>query len=149
MVAIAAFGLMSITSCGGDETPPPPTPTGTTCQVTNNQTPHTSDIGADGVMYDAKVIFYTADAEISETSIGQLATSGGMSEIQIAPENATRVRVAFKLSPTTDLEYTVEYFNLTAETLTSVSITGETLITSTKGDTKGATMTFNEALAQL
>lgn len=148
MVAIAAFGLMSITSCGdnGDD---PIIPAGTTCQVTNNATPVTSTVGADGTMYEAKVIFYTADAEISETAIGQLATSGGMSEIQTAPTNATRVRVAFKLSPTTNVEYTVEYFALTAEALNSISITDQTLLTSTKGDMKGATMTFSEALAQL
>lgn len=152
MVAIAAFGLMSIASCESKETPPPVA--GTNCQVTNNATPVTSTIGADGTMYDAKVIFYSADAEISEASLGSLTTSGGMSEIKEAPEGATRARIAFLLMPSTNtdptnvMQYTVDYFALTADVLTSISITDLTMLTSTKSDMKGTGMTFREALMQ-
>lgn len=153
MVAIAAFGLMSIASCQSSETPPPPV-AGTNCQVTNNATPVTSTIEADGTMYDAKVIFYSADAEISEASLGSLTTSGGMSEIKEAPEGATRARIAFLLMPSTNTDptnvmlYTVDYFALTADVLTSISITDLTMLTSTKSDMKGTGMTFREALMQ-
>lgn len=156
MVAIASFGLMSMTSCDVEDNPGNGQTEGTTCQVTNNSTLKESTIGADGTMYDAKVIFYSADAEISETAINTIAHSGGvMPEAIVAPEGATRARVAFLLMPSTStdeanvIQYTVDYYALSAETLTAISITGETMLTFTKGATKGVTMTFSEALAQL
>lgn len=156
IVAMAAFGLMSIASCGGPDTPPePPKPSGPkTCQVTNNATVFTSAIGADGTMYDAKVIFYNGTTEMSELPMGNLTHSGGLSAILTAPEEATQARVAFLLLPSTNtdpanvMQYTVDYFTLTAGSLLSISITDQTMLTSTKGAMKGGTMTFAEALAQ-
>lgn len=154
IVAMAAFGLMSIASCGNTEPGDEPIDLAT-CQVTNNATAFTSTIGADGTMYDAKVIFYNGTTELSELSMGNLTHSGGQSVELTAPEEATQARVAFLLLPSTNtdpdnvMQYTVDYYTLTPGSLLSISITNQTVLTSTKGSMKGGnTMTFGEALAQ-
>lgn len=154
MVAFAAFGFMTITSCG-DNDKPAPGPEGTSCRVINNATLFTSVIGADGTMYDAKVIFYSETAEISETAIGTLAHSGGTSDFIIAPEGATKARVAFLMLPSTNtdpanvIQYTVDSFALTEGASIDITITDATMISATKDGTKGfETMTFGEALLQ-
>lgn len=121
------------------------------CQVVNNATPVTSTVGANGTMYEANVIFYGDPTEIGVASVGNVSPSGGQSSMVLSLAGATRARVSFKLSPTSGIEYTVDYFALTANALTTISITDDTMLTRTKGVTKGATetMTLREALSRL
>lgn len=121
------------------------------CQVVNNVTPVTSAIGADGTMYEANVIFYGDSAEIGKVLIGDVSPAGGKSPVILPLEGVTRARVSFKLCPITGTEYTVNYFALTVGGLTTITITDDTMLTSTKAATKGepATMTLREALSRL
>lgn len=127
------------------------------CKVVNDVTPVTSVIGANGTMYETSVIFYSDSDEAGVASVGDVSPEGGQSSTIPSLAGATRVRVSFKLLPSTNTspvnarQYTVDYFVLQADALTTITITGNTMLTTTKGLMRGVseTMTFREALSRL
>lgn len=127
------------------------------CKVVNDVTPVTSLIGANGTMYETSVIFYGDLDEAGVASVGDVSPEGGQSSTIPSLAGATRVRVSFKLLPSTNTspvnarQYTVDYFVLQADALTTITITGNTMLTTTKGLMRGVseTMTFREALSRL